>query len=196
MAKYNEHLNPELKLDDTYEVKILIAYFMWQLGKPITREHLTEIAIASNGVNYFLFTTVLDQMIESGTVLKQDIDGEEHLVLSEMGKKGANGFKRLVPKSFRDRILSSGLKFFAQLKNDNNVKVVVEKTNRGYSVNCRCTEGEFVLMDLKLFAPDEEQAEMLSQKISMNPIDFYAKIIDFATGNEDYDPEPKEVNDQ
>ena len=36
---------------------------------------------------------------------------------------------------------------------------------------------------------------MLSEKISLNPTDFYAKIIDFAIENEEYDPVPEEVSD-
>ncbi len=195
MIKHNEYLNPELRLDDTYEVKILLAYFMWQIGRPITRDQLTEIATADGYVNYFLYSDVVEQMLDSKMILTKDIDGVEYYYLSENAKRGANDFKRLVPKSFRDRILSSGLKFFAKLKNDNDVKVDIVKMDRGYSVNCLCTDSGIALMDLKLFAPDEEQARMLSEKISQNPTDFYAKIIDFAIENEEYDPVPEEVSD-
>lgn len=195
MIKHNEYLNPGLKLDDTYEVKILLAYFMWQLGRPITRNQLTEIATADGGINYFLYSDVVEQMLESGMILTQTIDGEEYYTLSENAKKGANDFKSLVPKSFRDRILSRGLKFFAKLKNDNDVKVDIVRMERGYSVSCVCSDSGIPLMDLKLFAPDEEQAKMLAEKISQNPTDFYAKVIDFAIENEEYDPEPEEVSD-
>ncbi len=195
MIKHNDYLNPGLKLDDTFEVKILLAYFMWQIGCPITRNQLTEIAAADGGVNYFLYSDVVEQMLASGMILTQTVDGEEYYTLSESAKKGANDFKRFVPKSFRDRILSRGLKFFAKLKNDNSLSVEVAETEKGYSVNCSCTESGITLMDLKLFAPDEEQAKMLAEKISLNPADFYAKIIDFAIENEEYDPEPEEVSD-
>ncbi len=195
MIKHNEYLNPSLKLDDTYEVKILLAYFMWQLGRPITRNQLTEIATADGGVNYFLYSDAVEQMLSSNMIITQNIDGEEYYTLSESAKRGANDFKRFVPKSFRDRILSRGLKFFAKLKNDKSVNVEIVKMEKGYSVNCLCTESGISLMDLKLFAPDEEQAKMLADKISLNPADFYSKIIDFAIENEEYDPEPEEVSD-
>ena len=109
---------------------------MRQLGRPITRDQLTEIATADGYVNYFLYSDVVEQMLDSKMILTKDIDGVEYYYLSENAKRGANDFKRLVPKSFRDRILSSGLKFFAKLKNDNDVKVDVVKMDRGYSVNC------------------------------------------------------------
>ena len=33
----------------------------------------------------------------------------------------------------------------------------------------------------------------MQDKIVKNPADFYAKVLDFALENEDYKPEPKEV---
>ncbi|MBR5120984.1 MAG: DUF4364 family protein, partial [Oscillospiraceae bacterium] len=111
----------------------------------------------------------------------------------ETGRAGAEDFKKIVPKSFRDKILSSGLKFFAKLKNDNDVKVSVSEQGKGYSVNCICTDGGIKLMELKLYAPDEEQARMLADKILINPTDFYAKVIDFASNNQEYEPDTKEI---
>lgn len=195
MSKFNEYLTPELKLDDTYEVKILVAYFLWQLAKPITRSQLDEIVTADGRVNYFLYSEAVEQMLAGGMILTTQFEDGEYYVLSENAKKGANDFKRLVPKSFRDRILASGLRYFAKLKNDNDVKVTIEKNPRGYTVGCLCTEGELVLMDMKLFAPDEEQAQMLRDQIYLNPTEFYAKVIDYAIENKEYNPEPEEVSD-
>lgn len=195
MSKYNEYLTPELKLDDTYEVKILVAYFLWQLARPITRSQLDEIVTADGRVNYFLYSEAVEQMLAGGMILKTQLEDGEYYILSEKAKNGANDFKRLVPKSFRDRILASGLRYFAKLKNDNDVKVTVEKNSRGYTVSCLCTEGELVLMDMKLFAPDEEQAQMLRDQINLNPTEFYASVIDYAIDNKEYNPEPEEVSD-
>lgn len=195
MANYDNYIPSGLTLDDSYAIKILICYFLRQIDRPITHNQLIEIATSAGGVNYFTFSEVVAQMLETGMLLEKEIDGEKYYVLSTASWEGANDFKTLVPKSFRDRILSAGLKFFAKLKNDNDVKVSVSKMKIGYSVNCVCTEGEVVLMDLKLFAPDEEQANMLADKIVDNPADFYAKVIDYAIENEEYDPKPEEVSD-
>lgn len=195
MSKFNEYLTPELKLDDTYEAKILVAYFLWQYARPITRSQLDEIFAAEGSVNYFLYAEAVEQMLQGGMILKTQLEDGEYYILSETAKKGANDFKRLVPKSIRDRILASGLRYFAKLKNDNDVKVEVTKNTFGYTVSCLCTEGDLVLMDMKLFAPDEEQAQMLADQISLNPTEFYARVIDYAIENKEYDPQPEEVSD-
>ena len=194
MANFDKFITPNmLSLTDSYAVKILICYFLQQIGRPITPNQLTEIATSDGTVNYFVYTEAVEQMLESGTLLIEEEAGESYYVLSETGRAGAEDFKKIVPKRFRDKILSSGLKFFAKLKNDNDVKVSVSEQGKGYSVNCICTDGGIKLMELKLYAPDEEQARMLADKILINPTDFYAKVIDFASNNQEYEPDTKEI---
>ena len=184
-----------LNLTDTYAVKILICYFLRQINRPITPLQLTEIATDDGIINYFVFTEAMNQLLEAKTVTLESDGDEEFYVLSEIGKIGADDFKRIVPKVFRNKILSSGLKFFAKMKNRNDVRVSVTEQERGYSVNAVCTDGGLVLMDLKLYAPDREQAQLLADKIALNPTDFYSRVLDFAIENEEYNPEAKEVDD-
>lgn len=193
---YEKYITPNmLNLTDTYAVKILICYFLRQINRPITPDQLVEIATEDGIVNYFIFTEAVNQLLEAKTIMLEERDGDEVYVLSELAKFGADDFKRMVPKSFRDKILSSGLKFFAKLKNQNDVKISISEQSRGFSVNAICTDGGLTLMDLRLYAPDREQAELLADKIMMNPSDFYSKVLDYAIENEEYEPEAKEVND-
>ena len=194
MANYDKYITPNmLNLTDTYAVKILICYFLRQINRPITPLQLTEIATDDGIVNYFVFTEAINQLLDAKTITLEEQDGEEYYVLSELAKLGADDFKRIVPKSFRDKILGSGLRFFAKLKNEKDVKVSITEQERGYTVGIHCTDGPLMLMDLRLYAPDREQAELLRDQIIKNPADFYGRVLDFALENEDYKPELKEV---
>ena len=151
MANYDNFMTPNmLSLDDAYAVKILICYFLRQINRPITPDQLTEIATDDGIINYFVFMEAMNQLLEAKTVtLEKQDDGEDAYVLSELAKLGADEFKRMLPKILRDKILSSGLRFFAKLKNENNVDSYVAEMERGYAVGVRCTDGPFGLMDLK-----------------------------------------------
>ncbi len=196
MANFDRYVTPNmLNLTDSYAVKILICYFLRQINRPITPDQLTEIATADGVINYFVYTEAMNQMLEAKTVTIVEEDGVSYYALSPIATAGADDFKKIVPKSFRDRILASGLKFFAKLKNDHDVKCTVEECDRGYTVRCICTDGSLVLMDLKLFAPDAEQAQMLRDRILLDPTAFYGKVLDFASDNEEYKPIPEEVNE-
>ncbi len=195
MVNYDKYITPDmLNLTDTYAVKVLICYFLRQINRPITPMQLTEIATDDGIVNYFVFTDAINQLLEAKTIILEEQDGEEYYVLTELAKFGADDFKTIVPNSLRNKILSSGLKFFAKLKNNNDVKISISEQQRGYSVNVFCTDGGLTLMDLRLFAPDREQAQLLADKIMMNPADFYGKVLDYALENEEYQPEVKEVD--
>ncbi len=194
MDRFEKYITPNmLNLTDTYAVKILICYFLKQMSRPITPDQLTEIATADGIVNYFIYMEAMNQMLESGTIILVEKDGKSWYKLSEIGELGATSFKRLVPKSFRDKILSSGLKFFAKMKNDNDVKIEIEQLEKGCSVNCVCKDGKLTLLEMKLFAPDMEQAQLVAERIKNNPADFYGKVIDYAISNEEYEPDISDI---
>ncbi len=194
MANLEKYISSGMmNLTDTYAIKILVCYFLKQINRPITPEQLIEIATEDGLINYFIFTEAINQLLEAKTLILEERDGEQYYVLTEMARIGADDFKTMVPRAFREKILTSGLKFFARLKNENDVKISYTEQQKGWSVNVLCTEGGLTLMDLKLYAPDREQAEILGEKIMLNPVDFYGKVLDYALENEEYNPEPIDV---
>ena len=60
-------------------------------------------------------------MLENGTLELAEIEGTNYYRLTEKGIEGAEKFKKLVPKSFRDKIYAAGLRLFVKLKNDRDV---------------------------------------------------------------------------
>lgn len=197
MTNYDKYITPEMmNLKDPYAIKILLAYFLRQIDRPVTPNQLCEIATSNNVLNYFDYTQAVNSMVEGGAILVKNIDGEDYYVLSELGIMGSREFNSYVPKSFRDKILSAGLKFFAKLKNDQFVTVEVTKQERGANVYCECRDSDITLLSVNIFAPDMEQGELLADKIRQNPSSFYSKVIDYALGNEEYKPDLSKYQDK
>lgn len=180
------------KLTDVYQVQILLAYFLNQINQKCTPNQLAEIATGEGVVNYFIYIEAVNQMLKNGTLEAVKADGGEYYALTPKGREGAEKFKKQVPKSIRDRIYASGLRLFARLKNERDVTFEITRLKKGYSVHCSCRDNEIVLMDITLFAPDEEQAEYIKTKIKMNPTDFYCKVVDYIIDNEEYAPDISE----
>lgn len=172
-----------MELTELHSVKILLCYLLNRLNKPITADQLYEIAVSDGNVNYFIYSEAMEDLMKNETIIKETSDDVEYLILAEKGKTGAEQFRQYVPKSFRDRILSSALKFFAKLKRENEVVCELIPLENGYYVHCRILDISDDLMELKIFAPDEEQAELIKEKIIMNPTEFYGKIMNFALNN-------------
>ena len=173
---------------EVYRVQILLAFFLSRINQLCTPNQLTEIATGEGIVNYFDYTAAVSAMMENGTLEIAEVEGTEYYRLTEKGRAGAESFKKQVEKSLRDKIYASGLRLFAQLKSEMDISFDVTKAENGYNVGCKYTDGDMTLMDIQLYAPDEEQANFIRSKIKMNPTDFYCRVIDYIIENEEYVP--------
>ncbi|MBP5267403.1 MAG: DUF4364 family protein [Ruminococcus sp.] len=180
---------------EVYRVQILLAYFLSRINQLCTPNQLTEIATGEGIVNYFDYTAAISAMLENGTIEVAEIEGTEYYRLTEKGKSGAESFKKQVEKSLRDKIYASGLRLFAQLKSEMDISFDVTPEGSGFNVGCRYIDGDMTLMDINLYAPDEDQANFIKSKIKMNPTDFYCRVIDYIIENEEYVPSVAEGED-
>ena len=177
------------QLTESLSVRILICYLLKKLNRPVTAEQLYEIAVGNEIINYFYYTEAVTELIKNQTILPKKTKNGEIYILAEKGMYGADEFKKYVPKTFREKLLSTALKYFAKLKMESEVKCDIIKSPNGYYVKCEILDSDYSLMELKLFAPDEEQAKLDMDRILLNPSDFYGKIIGFALDNKEYEPE-------
>lgn len=183
-SKMSEAASPELK--DIQTVKILLCYLLYRINKPIDSEQLYDIAVGTEIINYFFYQDAIDYLIKNKSIsVNNDHNNVKIYKLTDKGKDCAKTLRGYVPKSYRDKIVQAALKYFAQIKYQNEVKIDYIKLDKGYYVHCRCLDIGDDLMDLKLFAPDLSQAELLGKNIMINPTGFYSKILNFALNNEE-----------
>ena len=177
---------------EVYEVKLLMAYFLRQIDRACTYTQLLEIFTGEGIVDYFLFIEALKEMLDTGVIVKRSEDGNDLYELSEKGRDGAESFKKLVPKSVRDRVLASGLRLFARLKAEQSIQTEIEKAGNGCIVSCTVSDSGITLMELSLFAPDREQAEHIARKMRANPAELYGRILDYVVCTEEAPSAPFE----
>ena len=65
-AHPEDHVSQNMKsISDTYEVQVLIAYFLDKIERPCTPAQLLEIATSDGVVNYFVYSEVIEKMLEN-----------------------------------------------------------------------------------------------------------------------------------
>lgn len=190
-SKMSEAASPELK--DIQTVKILLCYLLYRINKPIDSEQLYDIAVGTEIINYFFYQDAIDYLIKNKSISVNNGNNVKIYELTAKGKDCAKTLRGYVPKSYRDKIVQAALKYFAQIKYQNEVKIDYIKLDKGYYVHCRCLDIGDDLMDLKLFAPDLSQAELLGKNIMINPTGFYSKILNFALNNEEETFNPEDL---
>ena len=136
----------------------------------------------------------MDYLIKNNSIHSEDgKNNTKNLYPDKKGISCAKTLRGYVPKSYRDKIVQAALRYFAKLKYESEVKIEYIELDKGYYVHCRCLDIGDDLLDLKLFAPDRTQAEMIGNKIMLNPTGFYSKILSFALENKEEEFNPDDL---
>ncbi len=172
---------PKIFIDDTFVIQIYICYLIEQLGE-LTDEQIRDIASEYEYVNPLQLTEALSISLE-----KQLIDSKEknkkqtvYSLLSN-GKVLSKEFYQRIPLSIREKSVEYG-------------KYVLKMADLERSIICRIQRGNFNgpcyltvkfinevdgsdLMDLKIYAPDFEQAKQMRERFYEKPSDIVTKIM-------------------
>lgn len=174
------------EIRDTDSAKLLICYLLKKMEKLIEAGQLYDIAVGSGIINYFCYNDAIEILLKNETIETVTNDsGRECYRNTEKGIIYAKSFRTYVPKSCREKIIRTAVRYFARLKLANEVKIEYIELKKGYHVHFRCLDIGDDLLDMKIFAPDLNQAHFLGEKIMRNPVGFYAKVVENALDNEE-----------
>lgn len=173
------------ELNSAHLVKVLICYLLDRLKQPVTEEQLYEIAVESGVVNYFYYTEALEGLLENRSLIRIKRDEKIYIEPTEKGRFGADYFNDTVPLYFRKEILKAALYYFARLERESSADISITETNNGCEVNCTVGDTNYDLMRISLYAPDSEQAELIKEKIMLDPAEFYRRVLGYALENKE-----------
>ena len=168
-------------LKDIYEIKILICYLLYSMKEPLSKDQLDTVLQGNHLVNYFSYSTAYRELLESRHISEAERDGKKILLLNELGKDTAIALKANLPLSLKNKVVSAGMEILSEMKMDKVRQVEVEKIDNGYMVRLVIHDDNLDLLDIKLFAPDEAQVEIIKQQFVGNTVDVYRGIISLLT---------------
>lgn len=173
-------------VNDVPTLNILLCCLLYKIEKPIEVEHLYDIVISTDMINFFDYQDSIEYLTTNGLIsIRENSSGQKCYFLEPKGKECAAQLKNYAPKTMRDNLLLSARKYITRSKNEQEVKIEYIPTENGCYIQVSCLGREFDFMELKLYAPDMTQAKLLGEKIMLNPARFYSRIIEFALSNEE-----------
>lgn len=173
------------ELNSAHRVRVLICYLLGRLKQPVTEEQLYEIAEESGVINYFYYSEALEGLLKNGSLTRTERDGKVYIEPTEKGRFGADYFNDTVPLYFRKEILKAALSYFARLERESSADTDIAETDNGCEVRCRIGDTDYDLMRISLYAPDREQAELIREKIMLDPAEFYRRVLGYALENKE-----------
>lgn len=158
-------------IQDKLDIKFLILYIAARIIEPIPFSTMLELAMCDEGVDYFDFTECMRDMVDS-----------EHLTLSEDGlygitEKGIRNSEYCedsLPYSVRLRCNANLEVWNRKLRRKRQVRSTVEPRSNGtFTVSMVLDDDMGNVMDLKLMAPREDMAKVLSERFHKSPERIY-----------------------
>ena len=172
--------SPKIIIDDKLTIQIYLCFLIDRLGD-LTEEQLSDIITEHESVNFLEYLEALSIAQEKELINAEETKGKKIFSLMPKGKMMADEFFSRIPLSIREKSLEYGQYVLKMAELERSVICRIERG--GYNDPCFLTVkflnemGGPNLMELKIYAPDFEQAKQMRERFYEKPSDTVAKIM-------------------
>ena len=172
--------SPKIIIDDKLTIQIYLCFLIDRLGN-LTEEQLSDIITEHESVNILEYLEALSIAQEKELIKAEENKDQKLLSLLPKGKMMADEFFSRIPLSIREKSLEYGQYVLKMAELERSVICRIERG--GYNEPCFLTVkflnemGGPNLMELKIYAPDFEQAKQMRERFYEKPSDTVAKIM-------------------
>lgn len=160
---------------DKLDVKVLVLYLTSRIAAPIDFPTLTDLSMCDEGVDYFMFSEAVSDLVESGHLLADN----GRYSITEKGRKICSICENDLPPSVRQKcdrnlsVLNARLRQEAQVRTE----VFARTESSGFTVRLILDDNDGNLMATELYSPTEEQAKKLADAFRNCPERIYRSLV-------------------
>lgn len=172
--------SPKIIIDDKLTIQIYLCYLLDQLGE-LSEEQLADITDEIEAVNSLDFFEALSISREKQLIRAADKKNEKIYSLLPTGKTLTDEFFNRIPLSVREKSLEYGKYLLKMADLERSIICRIERTD--YNGPCYLTV-KFLnelngdnLLDMRIYAPDYEQAKLMRERFYEKPSDIVTKIM-------------------
>ena len=168
-------------IHDKLDIKFLVLYLMARIEGPINFATLTDLSMCDEGVDYFLFSQAVSELVDSEHLQITD----DLYTITEKGRKNGSVCESSLPFSVRQRCDRNLSKLNAKLRLEAQVRAeILPRETSGFTVRLILDDNQDNLMTLELYSPTQEQAERLVTSFRTCPEQVYRTILTALSDNE------------
>lgn len=183
---------PDVSQLPLHKIRILLCDVLMRFEGTLPEQWLFEIMVTSGYLNNFVYADAVGGLIDYGSAVFSEQDGERTLILTQTGIENAKKLRLYVPKLFRDQVHLTALRFVARQRALRDLRMTYEVEKEGCRLAVQCTDRGKEMFFLRISAPSKAEAESIGESILRNPAGFFGKILDLALTNEE---EPFDLTD-
>ncbi len=172
--------SPKIIIDDKLTIQIYICFLLDQLGE-LSEEQLADIVDEIEAVNSLDLFESISIAAEKKLICSRSEKNKTILSLLSMGKTMSDEFHSRIPLSVREKSVEYGKQVLKMADLERSIICRIERTD--YDGPCYLTV-KFLnelngdnLMNLRIYAPDYEQARLMRERFFEKPSDIVTKIM-------------------
>ena len=161
------------------ENKVLILYILNSVGKDITDNDLFKIISTANNINYFYFSELLVDLVDSKLVGKYNKDNQIVFEITSNGKKSLELTIDALPGLIKLKADNSLKKELTNIAEESSITAeYIPESENDYTVKCKIIENNKTVFEIKTFAGSNEQAKRIADNWRNNANTIYPQILD------------------
>lgn len=170
-------------LTDQTEIRILLCRILSAVDGPMSFDELTETVISDGTMNYFELADAVSDLEKDGLIIKSKTEsGISIFSVSEEGKIISRDLVSKVPLSVVEKAVKKAEDIVKMRIREKENLVSITETEDGYKIHMTVTDIGTDLMELSLFMPTLEQAQLVREKFLENPTAIYSEVLHSLAG--------------
>jgi len=159
------------------QLKILILTALKSSGGTMPLEVLSDI-LSDCDINTFDVQCCISELCEASHISLFEDGDESFAVISDTGRHIAEELRTDAPFSLREKVIAKTGSEMARVRRNISVEADYKAISENdYAVLLKLKDRELDLMALKMYAPTEFQAKMITENFTRDPYQTYKKIL-------------------
>ena len=160
------------------ENKVLILYTLNTIKQKLTNNDLFKITSAINDINYFYFSDILGDLINSKLIGTYTKDEQDFLEITPEGKNSLELTIDILPGIIKLKADNIFKKELTSIAEEHAVTAeYIPENEKDYTVKCKIVENNKTIFEIKTFAGSNEQAKHIADNWKNNANTIYPQII-------------------
>ncbi|CDZ74811.1 hypothetical protein ING2D1G_0649 [Peptoniphilus sp. ING2-D1G] len=162
-----------LTFNEFAQNKIIILYIINKFKFPLSQSELTAFIMNNEIYNYFFFMEFLNELISEDFISIEN----DKIILNESAKKALLFFDDGIGEDLKMSLDEKILQFNKDTLIENSIRSEYFLDDGIYYCNLSIIENKREILNMKIEAPNEEYAKLITENFKNNPLDLYKLII-------------------
>ena len=170
---------PKITIDDKLNIQFYICHLLDKLGT-LSENQLSDIITECESVNYYDFLEALSVIIEKELAEQTEEKNEIVYKLLPQGKMMSEEFYHHIPLSVREKSIEYGKKMLELSEVERALQCRIERTQETHcfvTVRFINEMGGPDLVNLRLYAPNLEEAKKMKERFYERPSEIITKVM-------------------